>query len=197
MSQEASSRAGGASSARHRLRGKIGAGMVCCLALGTLPCGIALALPGERVSAVVASAQRKPFTIAKLISEISGMAMYNATTPYAGANVLYHIEDTANHLSFQELVRYDAPNFVFVHRSDGRVRKTIALVYDDAVAQDYLNARVVATIGVYRNTPKSKFFRGARFAYRAFGDKLTLFALKYLAAQIESARRCATMECGD
>jgi hypothetical protein len=177
---------------------KTGFGVICCIAIGAFACGVAQALPGQRVSAVVAAVQRKPFFKTETVhNEMSRMPMFNATTHFAGKTVFYHIEDTKDHISSHEFLRYDAPDFAFLKRNDPRVTKIIGMVYDDAVARDFLDAHVVATVGIFGSKLKSTFLHGAHFAYSTSGDGLTLFALKDLAAQITLGKQCAKMECGD
>lgn len=123
--------------------------------------------------------------------------MYNATASYGGAKIIYHMEDTADHRSFQESVTYAAPGFAFVHRSDARAADVLALVYGRSLAQDFLNAAPVAVVPTFQSKVRIAFFRGKRFGYAAAGDTLTLYRLANLATQIKNAKACATMECGD
>lgn len=169
---------------------------LCCVAAASVY-GMAQALPGQKVSTVVAAIHAKPFTTKKIISEMSGMPMYNATKPYKGGRIFYHIEDMTDHISFHETVTYDAPGFSFNNKSDPRVHAVLALVYDGAIADDYVHAKAVAVVPVYQSKLKTTFFKGARYAYAGGSDGITLYALKDLAEQIKEAKQCAKTDCGD
>ncbi|MDP9017172.1 MAG: hypothetical protein M3N19_02485 [Candidatus Eremiobacteraeota bacterium] len=155
------------------------------------------ALPGQNVADVVAAIHAKPFSTQRIKSEMSGLPMWNATARYQGGKVLYHIEDAQGHISFQELVSYDAPEFSFVKRADPRVRGVLSLVYSAAIAQDYLTAHQVAVVPTYQSKQTISFFRGSRYAYATGSTGVTIYARKDLAEQIKIAKQCATKECGD
>jgi hypothetical protein len=161
---------------------------------------VAAALPGEPFAAVKARAQHSPFTVKCTISEMSGTPFCSQTGHYLGAQFNRNFSDDGGNVTYQEMIWYNLEGFRFLTRTDPRVRGLLAAIYDAALAQDFLDAKIVASVPVYQSTKRARFLRGKRFGYVAGGDggfTLTIFRAADLDKEIQNARRCATVECGD
>ncbi|MBC5816049.1 MAG: hypothetical protein GIW97_05860 [Candidatus Eremiobacteraeota bacterium] len=161
---------------------------------------LAYALPGDRFSDAKAAARAKGFAIRCPISEMSGAPFCTATGKVAGRKFFYNFSDDAGHVNYEESLTYDAPGFSFLSQPDPRIRVLLSAVFSDAVAQDFASAKLAAKVPVYQSKAHAAFLRGKRFGYATGGNGangVTLFRASDLAQEIATARKCATMECGD
>ncbi|MDP9110034.1 MAG: hypothetical protein M3M96_00160, partial [Candidatus Eremiobacteraeota bacterium] len=155
----------------------------------------------DRFSDAKATARAKGFRLHCGIGELSGAPFCTASGKYRGAEFDYTFHDDEGHVDYSEAIWYDAGGFRFLAKGDPRVRGLIDAVFNDAVAQDFLQAKAVATAGEYQ-LPKSHitFLRGRKYGYatgEGGGFTMTLYRLNDLNREIANAKRCATMECGD
>jgi|GEM_PF-6213030 len=165
------------------------------------PFALACALPGDRFSDTKAAARAKGFKPQCTISEMSGAPFCTVSGKYEGGDFTYTFHDDAEHIGYSERIWYNVTSFRFLARHDPRVRGLIAAVYNDAVAQDFLRAKAVATAGEYQ-LPESHitFRRGRKYGYatgEGGGFTITLYRISDLNREIAAAKKCATMECGD
>jgi len=156
----------------------------------------ASALPGESAQSVMGRLmQTKRFTIKQGPSLNSDLLIYNATTRWRGADLVYSFGNDPSGRIKSETIAWEKSHFSFKKSliSVGIVRLAAGAV----VARDFESANVVATTKTHHSSLVNLFYRGRAFGYVSSGTLLLIVRLADLPTAIKQARLCETRDCGD
>lgn len=175
--------------------GKFYALGLCVVCLVLLP-NCVNALPGERAQSVKLRLMRSDrFIIKQSTSLNSDLPIYNATTRWLGAEVLYSFGNDPNGRIKSESIAYEKSLFVFKKNlvALGIVRMTAGAEAES----DFSSARLVATTKTWHSSLTNFFYRGRFFGYVSSGTVLLIVQLPDPSTAIKQSRICEARACGD